>query len=83
VEPEQGTWERTLFDLVREVAADQLSEGIAEFTVITSADGRAGRGLALSPANAHAASVRLYPDDELDYIEVGSHASLELWQPPA
>jgi hypothetical protein len=57
----------TLFDLVR-VAADELAAGIAEFTVITFANGRRGRGLALNPANAHAASVRLYPDETLEYV---------------
>jgi hypothetical protein len=67
VDAELTAWERTVHDLVHDVAANVLADGRALLEPIQPADATTGR---------------LFPAEDLDYVEVGEQASLELWQPP-
>jgi hypothetical protein len=82
VDAESTAWERALSDLVHDVAAAVLAAGRAHLEGIPPANAAEGHAFALRPLNPRAASVRLFPAEDLDYVEVGEHASLELWQPP-
>jgi hypothetical protein len=82
VDAELTAWEQTVYDLVHDVATNVLADGRAHLEPIQPVDATTGHAFALHPVNPRAASVRLFPAEDLDYVEVGEQASLELWQPP-
>ena len=82
MDAELTAWEQRVYDLVHDVAAKVIADGRAHVEGIPPANAREGSAFGLRPVNPRAASIRLFPAEDLDYVEVGERASLELWQPP-